>query len=299
MLLNTKKVGALLRCFAREPKFLASTLEVTLASIEKMLSVKVSGMPFISRIEVLVPRDESYVEHDFGGTAASLRQAIASRSWKNVFVTEVKHGDIFVGLLNYGMAKLLRGGCDYGVVLSKEAESYFSVEAAEDFIRAAESGALVAGLAINELTESIMQGRIANTFSMWHIMSLIQVGCFDLRNAKQKKETPITCRAEAWDAQKGHWQYDLAGVEEIIPLIRLMRTFVEQPCIAPILPRGDGIKVWKAPEPQVDPEGYTRHVNKLGTKFVRQSHFADQENADLSFLQGGVMEAYRNVDYIK
>lgn len=299
MLLNTKKVGALLRCFAREPKFLASTLEVTLASIEKMLSVKVSGMPFVSRIEVLVPRDESYVEHDFGGTAASLRQAIASRGWRNVFVSEVKYGDIFVGLLNYGMAKLLRGGCDYGVVLSKEAESYFTLEAAEDFIKAAESGALVAGLAINELTESIMQGRIANTFSMWHIMSLVQVGSFDLRNAKQKKETPITFRAEAWDAQKGHWNYDLAGVEEIIPLIRLMRTFVEQPCIAPILPRGNGVRIWKAPDPQLDPEGFTRHVNKLGTKFVRQSHFADQEKADLSFLQGGVIEAYRHPDYIK
>lgn len=297
MLLHTKKIGALVRCFARESGLVNNAVELALASVERMLSVKIHGQNFVSRIEILVPMDPDYDERDCSETAAKLREAIAKRQWKGVFVSEVRHGDIFVGLLNYGMAKLLRSGCDYGVILSKEAESYFTLEAAEDFIGAAESGALVAGLAINELTESIMQGRIANTFSMWHLMSLVQVGCFDLRNAKPKKEAPIKSRAEAWDSGKGHWNYDLAGVEEIIPLIRLMRTF--GPCIAPVLPRGDNVRVWKTPDPSEDAEGYTRHINKLGTKFVRQSHFAYQEHTDLSFLQGAVMPAYQHPDYIK
>lgn len=297
MLLHTKKIGALVRCFAREQGLVDNAVKLALASVERMLSVTVGNRPFVSRVEILIPVDSDYIEKDCGETAAKLCAAISKRQWKGVFVSEVKHGDIFVGLLNYGMAKLLRNGCDYGIVLSKEAESYFTTEAAEDLLQAAEAGALAAGLAITELTESIMQGRIANTFAIWHLMSLVQVGCFDLRSAKAKKEAPIKSRAEAWDSGKGHWSYDLAGVEEIVPLIRLMRTF--GPCIAPVLPRGDNVLIWKAPDSRNDPEGYIRHVNKLGTKFVRQSHFADQEHADLSFLQGAVMEAYRHPDYIK
>lgn len=296
-LLHTKKVGALLRCFALKPELVENAVALTMASIERMRSVQVNGRPFISRIEVLVPMDESYAEKDCGETIPRLREAIAAAGYTNVKVWPVQYGDLFVGLLNFGVVKLLRAGCDYGVILSKEAEAYFTPEAAEDLVKAAEAGALVAGIAINELTESIMQGRIANTFAMWHLESLGQACNFDYRNAKSKKEAAVKARAEAWDSAKKFWQYDLAGVEEIIPLIRLVRTF--GPCIAPILPRGEGVKVWKAPDPQSDPDGYTRHVNKLGTKFVRQSHFADLEHTNLSFLQGGVMEVYGHPEYIK
>jgi hypothetical protein len=123
MLLDTKKIGALVRCFARESGLVNNAVELALASVERMLSVKIRDQAFVSRIEILVPMDPDYIEKDCGETAAKLRAAISKRQWKGVFVSEVKHGDIFVGLLNYGMAKLLRNGCDYGIVLSKEAES--------------------------------------------------------------------------------------------------------------------------------------------------------------------------------
>lgn len=297
MLLDSKKVGALLRCFAREPNLVDNAVALAVASVERMLSVQVGGRSFVSRVEILVPTDDAYAEKDCGETAPKLREVIRAKGWKGVFVSEVKYGDIFVGILNYGTAKLLRAGCDYGIVLSKEAEAYFTNEAAEDLVTAAEAGALAMGLAITELTESIMQGRIANTFAMWHLMSLVQVGCFDARSAKPKKDAPIKSRAEAWESGKLFYAYDNAGVEEIVPLIRLVRTF--GPCIAPVLPRGNGVKVWQAPDPKTDPEGYARHVNKLGTKFIRQSHFAQVENTDLSFLMGGVMPSYRHPDYIK
>jgi hypothetical protein len=298
-LLHSKNVGALVRCFARESNLVDNAVKLALASVERMLSVSVGGRSFVSRVEILVPMDDSYAEKDCGETAPKLREAIAERKWKNVFVSEVRHGDIFVGILNYGTAKLLRAGCDYGVVLSKEAEAYFTAEAAEDLVAAAEAGALAMGLAITELTESIMQGRIANTFAMWNLMALIQVGGFDLRSAKPKKEAAIKSRAEAWDEAKNFYVYDNAGVEEIVPLIRLIRTF--GPCVAPILPRGEGVRVWQAPDPKTDPEGYIRHVNKLGTKFVRQSYFAQAEQTDpeLSFMKGGVMATYRHPDYIQ
>jgi len=299
MLLHTKKVGAIVRCFARETALVDNTISLVLASVERMLSVSVSSRPFVSRVEILVPMDEAYIEKDCGATAPKLRETIKDKGWKDVFISEVRHGDIFVGLLNYGAAKLLRAGCDYGIILSKEAEAYFTAEAAEDLVTATEAGALATGVAITELTESIMQGRIANTFAMWHLMALMQVGGFDLRSAKPKKEAPIKSRAEAWDSAKNFYAYDNAGVEEIVPLIRLVRTF--GPCVAPILPRGEGVKIWEAPDPKIDQEGYTRHVNKLGTKFIRQSYFAQAEGTDpeMSFLKGGVMPAYRDPDYIK
>ncbi len=298
-LLHSKNVGALVRCFAREPGLVDNAVTLALASVERMLSVEVGGRFFVSRVEILVPMDDAYAEKDCGETAPKLREAIRAKGWKGVFVSEVKHGDIFVGILNYGTAKLLRAGCDYGIILSKEAEAYFTAEAAEDLVTAAEAGALAMGLAITELTESIMQGRIANTFAMWNLMALIQVGGFDLRSAKPKKDAAIKSRAEAWDEAKNFYVYDNAGVEEIVPLIRLVRTF--GPCVAPILPRGNGVKVWQAPDPKTDPEGYIRHVNKLGTKFVRQSYFAQAESTDpeLSFMKGGVMASYRHSDYIK
>lgn len=295
MLLQTKKVGALLRCFAPELQRVDNTVALTVASVERMLSVTVDSQRFVSRVEILVPMDKSYVECDCGETAARLRAIIAERGWKGVYVNEVRFGDIFVGILNYGLAKLLRAGCDYGVILSKEAEAYFTAEAAEDLVQAATAGARVMGLAITELTESIMGGRIANTFAMWDLMALAQVGFFNATSAKPKKDSAIVQRAQAWDSAKKFWHYDLAGVEEIVPLIRLVRTFGS--CIAPILPRGDGVKIWKAPDPQNDPDGYTRHVNKLGTKFVRQSHFADQENTDLSFIKGGVMASHQHPEF--
>lgn len=299
MLLHSKKVGSIIRCFAREPGLVDNAVKLALASVERMLSVQIGDRTFISRVEILVPVDSDYVEKDCGETATKLREAVVERDWKGVYVTEVKYGDIFVGILNRGIAELLRAGCDYGVILSKEAEAYFTPEAAEDLVAAAEAGALAMGLAITELTESIMQGRIANTFAMWNLMALIQVGGFDLRSAKPKKDVPIKSRAEAWESGKLFYAYDNAGVEEIVPLIRLIRTF--GPCVAPILPRGEGIKVWQAPDPKQDPEGYLRHVNKMGTKFVRQSYFAVSEHTDpeMSFMKGGVMPSYRHPEFIR
>ncbi len=291
--LDNKKVGALLRCFAREEGLTQQAVELARASIQRMLSVKIGKKQFVSHIEVLVPRDTAYAECDVGQTAQALREAIKKEGWRNVYVSELEHGDIFVGVLNYGIGKLLRAGCDFGIIISKEAESYFTIAAAEDLIEASEHGALVCGLAINELSDSIFNGRIANTFAMWKLLPLVQVGAFDPRSGKPKLEAAVKLRAEAWSAQKEFYAYDNAGVEEIIPLVRLIRTF--GPCIAPLAPRGEGVRLWKAPDVATDPEGYARHINKLGTKFVRQSYFAAAEHTDpeMTFLQGGVLEAYR------
>lgn len=299
-LLHTKKIGAILRVFAKKEDLVGGAVAQTLELAEKFATIKVGEQQAVSRIEVLVPRDEAYGDVDCGHTAQALRLAIDSLAWAKgrVYVSEIQHGDIFCGILNYGMARLARAGCDYSIIASKEAGSYFNQETAEAMVKAAEAGALAIGVATNELTESIMQGRIANTMAMWYINALQQVGGFDLRAAKPKLKSAISHKVRAWDKSRDEplWTYDLAGVEEIIPLVRLVDTFGA--CIATILPQGKNVQQYVVPDPTVDRAGYERHLNKMGTKKERQTYFANSEGTDLTFLKGGVMEAYRHPDYI-
>jgi hypothetical protein len=183
------------------------------------------------------------------------------------------------------------------MILSTQVSSYFNNETIEKMLEAIDFGALVVGVAIDELTDSIMQGRIANTFALWHNKSLMTVGGFDLRASKPRKDNKTTLFLEGWNSEKeekegdGGVFYHLAGVEEIIPLIRIVRIFGNK--IAPILPQGNDIKEWVTPNSKDDPVGYARHLKKMGTKLQRQTAFAAFENADLSLLEGGVMPQYR------
>jgi len=72
------------------------------------------------------------------------------------------------------------------------------------------------GVAINELTPSVLEGRLANTFCLWDNLALLSVGGFDLRAAKpQRIERAHYMRG--WSKDKGEVFYHLAGVEEVIP----------------------------------------------------------------------------------
>ncbi len=84
----------------------------------------------------------------------------------------------------------------------------------------------------------------------------------------------------------------MAGVEEVIPLARLADTFGS--CIAPIIPQGEGVQGYQTPDPIKDPEGWERHLVKMGTKFERQSTLLSAIGYEPSFLRGGVMEEYRS-----
>lgn len=193
MFLAHKKVGALLRCYAFEPKLVENAVTLTVASVERMLSVQVGGYQFVSRVEILVPIDPAYAEKDCGLTAPKLREVIKARGWRNVLVTEVENGDLFCVVLNRGVGNLMRSGCSYMTILSKEAESYFTPETVEDIVEALSKKALVVPVAFADLTESVMQGQAANTFCTWDLDALSQVGNFDLRAAK-----PRMCPAPQW-----------------------------------------------------------------------------------------------------
>lgn len=294
LLNNPSKIGAVLRSFTpteRDQKIFEKNIYQTLQCVRKLQSMRVKGKEFISHIEILIPTDDSFAQKDCGLTAERLRIDIDTEELANVAITEVAEGDLYVSVLNYGIARLLHEQCDYGLIISKEAYRYLTQESVEDLVQAISNGARCAGIALHELSESIMRGRIINTFAVWHLMSLVSVGCFDQRNAEQRKYAPRIHLLEAWDEITGFWNYNLAGVEEIIPLVRLVRRFGS--CLAPIIPQGAPIEFLSTPNQAHDPLGYARHMQKLKTRFVRQNHCAALEHADLSVLEGGILPAYR------
>lgn len=298
MLLDTKNIGALLRVFATTPELVAGQAEQVMELARRIGSVKIRDKFMAKRIEILIPLDPGYTDVDCGKTAKAVREIISKEPWAEgrVFVSEVKNGDVFCSILNYGMYRLARAGCDYGLVASKEAYSYFNQETAEAMIEAAEAGALAIGVAISELEQLIMQGRVANTMALWHISSLQQVCGFDLKAAKQQKDDPSCEELSGWDNDKQLHKYGANGCEEIIPLIRMYRMF-KRPIIATFLPKGTGIKQYEVPDPIKDPVGHKRHWAKMYTKAARQAFMANYVNADMSVFNGAVMEQYRHPDY--
>lgn len=240
-----------------------------------------------SEVMILVSSDESRVDHDCGETADVIRQAFLDqdRQVENVHVYEVKEGDLFCGTLNWGMAKMLREGVDYVGVISHGAIDYLTHENMELVYQTFENGARATGLAIEELQPSILDGRLANTFAFWDAQALMSVGGFDLR-AAQPKKTDLT--APYLRGSGSDLYYPLAGVEEVIPLVRLTTTYGK--CIAPLIPSGKA--EWNAPDPATDPEGAARHQKKMSTKFVRQLALAASVGADLSYIEYGVMDQY-------
>lgn len=292
-LLMTKRFGLIIRTFAVKPDFVEDQVKAVMETVQKALEMHTEEKPIFGRIDVLVSADQDRQDSDCGLSAAALRKSLYDlQNQERIFVSEVRHGDIFCGILNYGIAHQLRDRVDYSMILSTQVRSYFNSDTVLKMIEALANKALAVGVAIEELSDSIQKGRIANTFSLWDNVALMTVGGFDLRAAKPRKDEKLIHYLQGWSKEKGEVYYQFAGVEEIIPLIRLIRTFGS--CIASIKPQGIEAKEWVAPDPAVNPEGFARHLKKMGTKFERQAAFAALENADLSFLEGGIMPEYRS-----
>jgi len=288
MILNRKRVGLLLRTFATKAEDVPKRVAAIEKMVDKATKLQIEGRAVFSRIDVLVWADARYKDADCGDTAEAMKLALAGV--KGVHVTEFKTGDLFCGILNFGVAHQLRDRIDYTLIASTEAESYFNPETVGDMLVAMESGAKAAGVAINELTQSVCEGRLANTMAMWDNLSLMSVGGFDLRAAKPVNDQ-VAHYLRGWSEDAGQVFYQLAGVEEIIPLARLVEIY--GPCLAPIMPRGEGVQTYQTPDPVTQLELWVRHVSKMGTKLERQAALAAAIGYVLAFLKGGVMPAYR------
>lgn len=298
--LSRKRIGLLLRVFSPKSDLKDQTVEQILDVLARAHQVRLEGQLLFSRIDVLVSADDRYGDTDCGGTAKAVRDhleeeireeyrwqqehdSIATSEKIKIVIREVKNGDIFCGMLNYGVAKQMRDRIDYTMILSIGAREYLTAKNMEAMLLALAAGAKVTGLAITELAPSIMEGRIANTCAIWDNIDLMTVGGFDLRAAKALKDDRLVDYVRGWSEEKGEVFYAASGVEEIIPLVRMIKLFGA--CIAPIMPL-TGAR-WEVSK---DPDVQKREQSKLGTKYERQMRWVVAENVDFSFIRGGVVK---------
>ena len=283
-LLENCLFGLMARVYAKNPDDVSKRVSMIKMMIERALAIEFLGVPpMFSRIDLLVPTDERY-SYDCGETAPALRKMIEENQWGDrVVVTEIDHGDQFCGVLNQGMAQQLKSGMKYSMVISPEASSYMNTETMVAMLEQLANGALVVGLAINELTGSIKDGEITNTFAIYHLDSLLSLGGFD------------PAAAEVLPDEKGYMYTNPAtgesieyrgGVEELPFLCRLVNEHGKR--LAVVDPRGDDVQLYELPPPG---ELLDRHNKKMATKSIRKDALLHRLNLDRSVLKGGLMAA--------
>lgn len=294
-LLERNRVGALLRVYAYTPEAVWGQVSSAVETLRRLLTLRTGGRPTFNRIDFLVSSDPNFEDTDCGLTTERLREMVRAEfpdAPVNVF--EIKRGDIYCMLLNYGIANQLEDRIAYSMVLSHLAGSYATEETVNGLLSAMYKKARVAGVAIDELAPLVHKGYLMNTFAMWHNKSLMTVGGFDLLAAKPAlehahKKEKVTGWSEKKAARHGDGtvEYHVAGCEEIIPLTRLVQFFGK--CIAVVEPKGEGME-WKEHDSAADPRAYHRHLAKVATKEERQRRMAATQGVDLEFIQRGLME---------
>ena len=164
------RVGLILRTFAKKQSQVKDRLEMIQKIIEKIRPIMFMEKQLIRRIDVVVWNDERYFDFvdgqsvpaaDCGATTETLRDVY--KNDKLINMSQVRQGDLFCGALNYGLELQKKYRITHSLIVSAEASSYINQENLENMIVAMCRGALVSGLAITELTQSILEGRIANT----------------------------------------------------------------------------------------------------------------------------------------
>lgn len=294
-----QRVGLYLKVHAIREEDIPRRLEMVAEVLQCAVALVVDGVKVIQRVDILVWEDERYRapagarrnQSDCGKTAQALRDQVGSHPLVNIH--RITHGDLFVSMANDAIMLQTRNQIDYSITISPEAASYLTVETMTAMVDAAAAGARVVGVAINELRDSILAGRVANTLAMWHNASLGSAGLFDSRAAVPVNDQRAFFMS-GYDPKEGDVFYPLAGVEEMIPLVRMVRLYGE--CIAPILPQGADVPTYQTPDPVIAPDLYARHIRKMAAKAPRQDAFLAMEGADATFLMGGVMQAFRHKD---
>ncbi len=287
-----KTFGIVLRTYASKPEDVLKRVKAVRDFVARACDICYDGDPVFSRIDVMVWENKRYPDADCGQTGMALVDAKIQDEFSPIVeVHSIREGDIFCGILNEGVAlQLGLSGVDYTLIASTEAVSYLNDETVAEMISAvSDERVRVVGVALNELAESVLAGRVSNTMALWHTFSLMSVGGFDLRAAKPVNEQSAHYLKGA-DSRGAPVFYQLAGVEEILPLARLVDVYGQ--CIAPILPRGSGVKHYQVPDPVTQPELYARHIAKLATKYERQVALAASAGYDLSHLKAGVLPGY-------
>lgn len=293
--MHTKNMGVVARLFAKRRKDVDGRVQKARTLIQALLALELPNQRKRFKSIDLVVWDDPKFDSDCGYTAPALRTMIGVEFAEHadyINVHKESHGDLFCGLLNRAVYRQGRRGCDYTMIVSPESADYLTQDNFDQMWRALGKGAKVTGMAISEITDSILEGRIGNSCAIWDNEALMSVGGFDLTAAKPSKENerfhPVM---QGRDAGGNPTFYHLAGVEEVIPLARLV--LEHGACIAPIMP-SDPEMVYTVPDPETQSELYARHVAKIGTKFERQMAHLMSIRVSPDVIKGGVMPEYRH-----
>ena len=275
------KIGVVLRAFARE----GVSSSVTLEQVGQVLS-RTNSLCHDEQlrmesymVDVVIPVNAAHIDHDNGKTAKLLGSGLPFHCNFRIFTSQA---DLFSGIVNQAMARQLRDGCTHSLCISSSCASFITPKNLWALCYACENGAKAAGLILPGMEKFIGEGCLTNTFAMWELIPLFTVGGFDMQMANRWKD----------DARN---QYRMVGEERVpltgleIPTIwRLINLF--GPCIAPIIPVGDG--EWKRPDPEKDLEGVAREEAKMRSKFVRHIAVAEHFGFDLAEIKAGILPGY-------
>lgn len=277
-----KKVGVVMRSFARTAEKTAETADRVMKALEAICRYQKPDW-VVSMILVMIPIDRKYKDSDSGQLGEEIRRrwseylelsdegGHAPAPKASVRVIEFS-GVLFVTAQNVALQILRRSGVDTMITLAPSAARYFDLETVDDMMGAFASGAQVVGISIPEdgIDEFVNRGTLGGPIAAWDLESLIEARGFDQAAAQAKigEENPN------------------AGCEEIYPLIRIIKLY--GPCYAPIN------TLALVPKRVLEGEDLARHEKQIETKTERQlTHARSLGVHDLEFFAQAVMPEYR------
>ncbi len=280
--------GAILRVYDKDVDNAGMRANYVAGVTEKLLQKNVEIIRPIEKVTIAVWTNDLYVNELGEGAAASkvIAKKLRERfnSMEAVEIIEIPDGEIFCDALNISMESQHKRGITHSLIISPEViEQTFDTDVYDEMVRAVNDGAYVTGPTIFgdlrrdrllprkehyvrplTLDESVIHGRIANTFALWDNEKLISVGGFP---HESRKRAP---HEEQRNVRIGSIEYQLSGVEEIIALIRLAERY--GPGIVPIMT--DHWHLETDVYHTMSDEQREQHIKKMATKFVRQELMA-------------------------
>jgi hypothetical protein len=282
-LLSRNRIGALLRIFAHDESSIEYQMESGLTALSKLAHLELDGKPIFSRIDFLVSGDQDYVDSGVPTFADILRKKIEELyPLSSINVLEIKKGDIYTVLLNYGIANQLEDRVTYSAIISHNAHEYITTENISAMLSLLYKKNRAVGLAVGQVKETVEKGHISNTFSIWHNKSLISVGGMNLFAMQVKKHQLDT----AHYIVKNQYKYPRSGCEHIIPLVYMSRIFGK--CLGVVIPPSG--QSWSIVDKERDDKAHARHLHITETFKERELYMASLIGGEIEEIEGAVQD---------
>lgn len=238
--------GVLLRGYTNKPEEVQEVVDRLFAMIQRAIELK------FHHVVAVIPR-----EKDCGETALALGRMVAESGYQTGGRISVltAAGDPNSDALNTGVSVLRKHDCYHALIISNKSLPFFTEANMEKMIAAIGKGAFVSGLALSDIRNSVLVGRLSNTAALWEIDTLLASGGF---TSKQ-------------------------GVEEIYPMCDMVSRHGK--CLAPVLPIEDKDFALRT-------DGEEHHQKVVDSKTVRQEEEARRYGVTLDHLYGGIMSGY-------